>query len=289
MVQDSKISGLGRWFALALGAGVVFIAGYTVAGLKTASPAGSTPESATEALPRAGAAMVDEAAVRRIVEAYIKENPVVIMQSVNDYQQFGFTRQIAAQALPYRKMLEDTTGVPVVGDAGAEVKIIEFFDYRCPHCKSNYPVLKRILAEDPTVVLVPKQLPILGDGGPDDMSRYAARAALAAHMQGKFAAMHEALLASPVPLSRQTILATAASIDLDITKLEADMTSADVEKQLQASLTIANEAGFAQAGTPGYMIGGEVSIGAGDDAYERLKAMIEAARNPAHNSTRTAG
>lgn len=258
----------------------VFAGGYLVGSIQEEAPIAAPASEVKEPkmnLPALNG-QAGEAEVRRIVEAYIKENPQVILQSVQEYQQYGATRQIAQTAQPYRSVLETTEGVPIIGNRDASVKIVEFFDYRCPYCKTGYPVLRRILDEDPDVVLLPKQLPILGDGSDEDISRFAAKAALAAHQQGKFAAMHEGLISSNVPLTKDEVRAIAAGVGLDLAQLEEDMAGDVVEQALAESLSVAEAAGFLQSGTPGYYIGGEVMIGAGADAYERLRAMVDAAR-----------
>lgn len=255
-------------------------AGYLVFGAQSVPPvvAEDTAAPVAESLTVPAPATMDEAEVRRIVEAYIKENPVVIMQSVSEYQQFGQLREMAARAEPYLEMLQATENAGIVGDAAAEVKIIEYFDYQCPHCKANYTVLARLLAEDKTVALMPKYLPILGDGSENDMSLYGARAAEAARLQGKFAAFHEAMIQSELPISREGVDVIAARVGLDVARLHRDMASPAVERAISDSRALADEIGISQAGTPGYIIGKQVMIGAAPDSYERLKAMIEAAR-----------
>jgi len=260
---------------------VVFAAGIGAGAFYQGSDTKPAPIDAGQSVSLAPAfkdAALDETAVRRIIEAYIKENPVVIMRSVDDYQRGGSMRQIEAQAEPYLATLQKTEGAPILGDTEAEVKIIEFFDYQCPHCKANYGVLQRLLKEDPTVALMPKFLPILGDGSENDMSLYSARAAEAARLQGKFATFHEALMASSLPISPENIAQIAASIGLNVPQLVRDLSSDAVGRTVAEARQLADEIGISQMGTPGYIIGGKVMIGAAPDSYERLKAMIEAAR-----------
>lgn len=228
--------------------------------------------------PAPAIAGMSEAGIRQIVEDYIIENPVVIMQSVDDYQRNGFVRQIEERAADFVQVLESVDDAATIGDATAPIKIVEFFDYQCPHCKSNYPVLERILSENSNVVLLPKHLPILGDGSDQDMSLLAARAAEAARLQGRFAEFHEALMAREVPLTRASIMATAEAAGLQMDQLRSDIESEAVVSAVDASRAIAMDIGIAQAGTPGYIIGGKVMIGAGPDSYERLNALIDEAR-----------
>lgn len=219
-----------------------------------------------------------EADVNRIIEAYIMENPTVIMRSVDEYQRGGSLAQIEERAVPFLATLQEAENAGVIGAASADVKIIEFFDYQCPHCKANFDVLRRLLDEDASLALMPKYLPILGDGSADDMSHYAARAAEASRLQGKFAAFHESLMASQLPISRDSVEAVARGIGVDVGQMHRDMESAIVVQAVNDSRAIADDIGISAAGTPGYIIGGKVIIGASPDSYDRMKAMIADAR-----------
>src|SRR3977135_2844930 len=50
---------------------------------------------------------------------------------------------------------------PVIGNAGADVTIVEFFDYTCPYCKAVEPRLETLLKTDRKDGLVLKEFPIL--------------------------------------------------------------------------------------------------------------------------------
>lgn len=260
---------------------IVFVAGlgagYAVFGVSATSqtaPAQVAENNTTLTSTRA----MNEAEVRRIVEAYIIENPTVIIRSVDDYQRNGFVRDMEQRAVPFLAHLETMEGAAQMGAEAPEVKIIEFFDYQCPHCKANYPVLERLLAEDPTITLLPKHLPILGDGSENDMSLHAARAAEAARLQGKFPEFHHGLMGREAPLTREAIAAVAAEVGLDMDAFNRDIASEAVATAVAESRSVAEDIGILNAGTPGYIVGGKVMIGAGPDSYDRLKAMVEEAR-----------
>jgi len=62
-----------------------------------------------------------------------------------------------------------------MGAANGDVVIVEFFDFRCPYCKSTAPMLEQLLRRDRHVKIVFKSLPVLG---PDSV--YAAHLGFAA-------------------------------------------------------------------------------------------------------------
>jgi protein-disulfide isomerase len=67
------------------------------------------------------------------------------------------------------------------------VTLVEFFDYNCPYCRRMGPVMTQAEVADPKLRIVYKEFPILGPA-----SVFAAKAALAAHKQGKYFAFHQA-------------------------------------------------------------------------------------------------
>ncbi len=82
---------------------------------------------------------------------------------------------------------------PTGGNPAGDVTIVEFFDYNCPFCRKAQPDLEKLVATDHGVRLVYKDWPIFGAG-----SIAAARIALAAQWQGKYEAVHDALLEAPM-------------------------------------------------------------------------------------------
>ncbi|MCP3891782.1 MAG: thioredoxin domain-containing protein [Desulfobulbaceae bacterium] len=85
------------------------------------------------------------------------------------------------------------------------------------------------------------------------MAEPSARAALAAHQQGKFWEFHDKLFASK-KLSKGEIKKIARSLKLDLTKFEADMESAAIKAKVQKDIQDAQKAGV--TGTPTVFING---------------------------------
>ena len=109
---------------------------------------------------------------------------------------------------------------PVMGNKEGNATIVEFFDYQCGYCKRAAEGLFKATDADGNVRLVMKELPILG---PDSV--VAAKAALAAKMQGKYDPMHRALIGYKGRLSKNAIISLADGLGIDVLKLELDMES----------------------------------------------------------------
>jgi protein-disulfide isomerase len=159
---------------------------------------------------------------------------------------------------------------PVGGNPGGNVTLVEFFDYNCPYCRAMTPLVAKAEAADPQLRIVYKEFPILGQG-----SVFAAKAALAAHKQGKYVAFHRALYQVRGQVDETKVIEVAASVGLDVSRLKADMQDAAIEATLEKNLKLAQALQI--NGTPGFVTVNEVKTGAVD--LEGLKALIGKARS----------
>ena len=155
------------------------------------------------------------------------------------------------------KMLEaavkiPTAGSPVMGPADAPVTLVEFSDFQCPYCSLAVGKLNAVLKAYPKQVkLIFKQFPL----DTHSQAAQAAAAAIAAHQQGKFWPMHDALFASRRDLSRPTILAIAGKTGLDIKRFTTDLDSAETKKAVARDVEDGDKAGV--EGTPSVYINGQ--------------------------------
>jgi protein-disulfide isomerase len=102
----------------------------------------------------------------------------------------------------------------------------------------------------------------------------AARAALAAKEQGKYIAMHRALLADRGALDETNVLRIAGTVGLDVAKLKTDMARGDIDERLKRTIELARVLDI--RGTPAFVIGNELIPGAVDAAA--LTSAIQKAR-----------
>ena len=131
------------------------------------------------------------------VRAYLIANPQVMSEVQAAFEAQADTTRVetinAAVAANAALMAPDPRD-PAFGPADARVTVVEFFDYQCPGCKAVSEDYLALMQANPDVRFVFKEWPIL-DRGDSTTSNYAARAALAAHRQGKYLAVHQALMA----------------------------------------------------------------------------------------------
>src|SRR5262249_46785924 len=114
------------------------------------------------------------------------------------------------------------------GPANARVTFVEFSDFQCPYCVVAQQKLGAILKAYPNdVKLIFKQYPL---SDLHSQAELAAEAALAAHKQGKFWPLHDAMFADRMHLTRPNILAMAGKVGLDVNRFQQDWDSAATKK-----------------------------------------------------------
>jgi protein-disulfide isomerase len=150
----------------------------------------------------------------------------------------------------------NVTGAPYEGVPDAPVKIVEFFDYSCPHCKMALPMLEDVAVHYPSdVVIYFMHFPLGGPGHPNSL--FLARAAVAAAKQGKFREMHKKLFAAQgEDQSEPAIKQIAKAVGLDMAKFEADYNDPKTLALVESQRKQAEDAKI--EGTPAIYINGRV-------------------------------
>jgi protein-disulfide isomerase len=243
-----------RWWTAALWLGALII----LLPVRAAPAAEFTPEQ--------------KKAIEAIIRDYLSNNPEVLLDALQagEDKLKSESKDKAAQALSARRReLLDDPETPVGGNPKGDVSLVEFFDYRCPYCKQVEPALEALLGQDKQLRFVYKEFPVLGAD-----SITASRAALAARKQGKYDALHRALMSTKGQLDEATVLKVAQSAGLDGERLKRDMAAPEIDRALKANLQLAEALDI--RGTPGFVIGDEIVPGAID--LETLKGLIAAAR-----------
>jgi protein-disulfide isomerase len=223
---------------------------------------------------RAETPVLPREAVEQMIRDYLLSHPEVILESLHRAQhreREAARAQSRAAVQSHRQALLQDPESPVGGNAAGDVTIVEFFDYRCPHCRRMAPVIKALLAEDRGVRLVYKEMPLLGAE-----SVVAARAALAARRQGKYAEAHDRLMAEAGPFTDATVVTILSEVGVDQDRLRADMNAPETATVLERELALARAIGI--DGTPAFVVGGELVVGAID--LGTLRDLVGKARRP---------
>jgi len=211
-------------------------------------------------------------AIEEVVRSYLEENPEIVIEAINAYRErlrLAEEEQQRQNFVANQNNLWNDPASPVLGNPEGDVVIVEFFDYRCPYCKATAPRLKAMMAEDPNIKLVMKEYPILSEE-----SFEAARAALAAAMQGKYEAFHFELMENPGDLSERHLRAIAGRVGVDAERMVEDMQSEEVDEAIRRNHQLARR--LRLTGTPALYVGPFFQPGAIE--LEQLRDLVVLAR-----------
>ena len=159
---------------------------------------------------------------------------------------------------------------PAWGPEDAPVTIIEFSDFECPFCtrfrKQTYDRIKEaygdkirfVYRDFPLVQLHPQAVP-------------AAIAAQCANEQGKFWEYHDLLFLGDKPLGRDTYVAYADQLGLDVDEFSRCIDEERYMDEVQKDFEDGVAAGV--RGTPTFFINGVPLVGA--QPFENFQAVIE--------------
>lgn len=206
----------------------------------------------------------ETAAIEKIVRDYILENPEILPQAMENLARKENARQLS----DIRAGVEAPFPGAVLGNPAGKVTLVEFSDFACGYCRQSVAEVQALIAEHPDLRVVMRELPILSEESAD-----AARWALAAAEQGKYAAFHDAMFAAGRP-GPETIRAAAAKAGLDLTRARTAMADPRIEEELKRNYRFAQQLGF--NGTPSWVVGDDVIAGA--VGKERLSKAINQAR-----------
>jgi len=212
--------------------------------------------------------------IQAIVRSYLIAHPEVLEEAMNELNK----RQAAEEAAKHEAAIGQNAdsifnsphGV-VLGNKDGDVAFVEFFDYNCGYCKRAMADMLDLLKSDPKLKIVLKEFPVLSEGSVE-----AAKVAVAVRMQDpkKYLDFHTRLLGGRGPVDKARALAAAKDVGLDVARIEKDLANPEVRATIEENMKLAEDMGL--NGTPSYVIGKQVVIGA--VGLEALKEKIGIAR-----------
>jgi protein-disulfide isomerase len=206
-----------------------------------------------------GSGGLSDERIAGVVRNTIMAEPEMLPKAMKALEQ----REAAAAVAPRRAEFEKPYAGAWAGAADGDVTLVTFFDYACGYCRRSNEAIDRLLAEDPKLKVVWRELPVLGPG-----SQQAAFVSLAAAEQGKYRPFYQALFAAGQPTPAAIERAAAAA------GVQAGQPSPQQQAEIRTNMDLATIAGA--NGTPTFVVGDQVIHGA--VPYEQLKAAVAAAR-----------
>lgn len=152
----------------------------------------------------------------------------------------------------------------VLGNPRGTRTLVKFTDYGCSYCRTSEADVQQLIAADPNLRVVIREWPIFAG------SEEAARMALAAARQGKYAAFYKAMFAGGQP-SPASVARAAEVAGLDVAQARAFAATDAAAAELAQNMQLARALGF--TGTPSWVAEGRILQGA--VGYEKLRQALE--------------
>lgn len=225
--------------------------------------------------PRVLAAEVDRPAIEAIIRDYLIKNPEVLEEALNALQAKRAQEQADLQKKAVTESKDAIYNTPtdvVLGNPKGDITLVEFFDYNCGYCKRGLADIVRLIETDKNIRVVLKDYPVLGPGS---IEAAAVAVALREQLKGDaYFEFHKKLLGTRGPVGKDRALAVAREVGADIEKINAAIEGKSVRASLTDSLRLGDTLGI--SGTPSYVIGDEVVVGA--VGYDSLVEKIDSMR-----------
>jgi len=190
------------------------------------------------------------AEIEQVVHDYLMAHPEVLPKAMAELE----SRQNASQLAKFRPDLERASAGTVLGNPQGRVTLIEFTDYACGFCRRSVDDVDALIAANPDLRVIVRELPILTPSSAD-----AAKMAIAAAEQGRYAQFHKAMFEAGNP-SAKTIASAAATAGLDMDRALRIAADPGTEAELVRNLDLAKQLGF--SGTPSWVVGDAMLSGA---------------------------
>ena len=190
---------------------------------------------------------------------YLVANPDILPAMANAYQEQQSRDSLAAISSEVTKPFPGA----VLGNPEGSRTLVKFTDYACGYCRISTEDIDRLVANDPELRVVIRELPLFQG------SDVPARMALAAAKQGKFDAFYHAMFAmeSTAP---ENVMAAAREAGLDLEAAQEYGASEEVTAELARNQALAQQLGF--SGTPSWVTGDKAFEGA--VGYDQLAKAI---------------
>ncbi len=197
------------------------------------------------------------------VHDYIVSHPEVLVEAADQLKSQGSERLLAEIADAVVKPFPGA----ILGNPAGAVTLVEFTDFACTYCRGSLADVEALIAANPDLRVVVRELPIIAPTSAD-----AARWGLAAAEQGKYPAFHKAMFAAG-RTDPANVAAAARVAGLDLERARKMIAAPQVAAEIAANIEFARKLQI--SGTPSWVIGKQLIVGAvGREALAR--ALITA-------------
>lgn len=223
----------------------------------------------------ARATTMDRDAVKQIVRETINEDPKMILDAVQKYQEDqrrqqteGANEKLKDAAI--KAIVFDSPDAGMVGPKDSSRVIVEFFDYNCPACKAQFKELDALLKTDKTLRVIFREYPIFGPQS--DTNAKIGLAVTRLHPE-KYFDFHAKMMGHEGRADEKVALGFVKELGMDVAKVKAEAATDAVAKILRDTHMLGEKLNI--QGTPTVIVGDEIVPHAlmGDELISKVGAL----------------
>ncbi|MET3559978.1 protein-disulfide isomerase [Bartonella japonica] len=219
---------------------------------------------------------IDDRAIHKIIREYLLTNPEILIEmqiALQEKLEKENEKKSQEQVLIINLLKKEIFQSPhdaILGNPNGKKVFVDFFDYNCGYCKLSYPHIESLIKKYPDLRIIIKDLPILGY---DSVAAHTVAYAFREQFPKKYQQFHKALLTNNGRANEAKAIKIALSLGADEKKLRDRIKNPDFQNSFKRNIQIASQLNI--TGTPSYIIGDKVFIGAVDQDIleETLKNM----------------
>lgn len=201
---------------------------------------------------------LDNDAIKAIVRETIKEEPKLILDSVQAWQEREQKDKLAgAQEVlkdpEVKKAIYDTKDAPFIGPEDSKKVVVEFFDYNCPACKMQFRELDGFVKANDDVKVIFKEYPIFG---PQSETNAKIGLAVSRLAPEHYFAFHAKMMGFEGRADEKTALKFVEELGLNPNKVKAESLTDEVAAILEADRKLGLKINI--QGTPTLIVGEEL-------------------------------
>lgn len=226
-------------------------------------------------MPLAMAADFSKKDINQMIEEYIRDNPKVIVEALQNYQVQEQARLVQEQNKAVKELRsmfdKEDLHYGEAGNPNGDVLLVEFFDYNCGACKMMFNGLDKLLVEDKNVRVVFVEYPIFG---PTSDMNAKISLALNALAPDKYFQFHSKAMSLKGKVTPDGMYKIAKELGVDVDDLKEEVKKDKYNKLIAKDRELGSKLQI--RGTPAMIIGDTMANGAMN--YEQLKEQVEQAR-----------
>ena len=210
--------------------------------------------------PKLGASFgsTDKASVEQIVRDVIANEPRLILDSVQKFQeqQRNVAMKGASDALKdpaLRAQIFNDEHTAFVGPSDAKKVVVEYYDYNCPACKAQFKSIDELVQKNKDVKVLLKEYPIFG---PSSEMNSKIGLAVWKFNPNKYMDFHRKMLTHEGRVDEKAALGFVTALGLDVKKIQVFAASPEADALLKE--TRAQGEKLSIQGTPTLVIGNEI-------------------------------